>query len=350
VFFITENPFLLLRGTYIMKRFEPFLGSIDKLLDESPKSDKGTYFHPALKNLGCVSLVLIREAIAPVIFRNSEPEITDIDIAEEPHVRAVPNKFKYPERSRGLQILRLFKVGGKMAQNKTLLSSKQAPSEAFDLNTLVFGDSANQDNRVLPVKAAVNYSDALSVLPKHFCVDESFHNRAMEDGTLWDAEDKKNSDNLFTRHFIRPGTLLIQVLSTRGKLLPPIGLDHLLLSLGVAGAYGGQTSVTGVNVQTHLVGIYAGRFEQPVTSPYVLVKQLNLKTDEDPRGTEVEKLIPALHEMLVPVHEEVMDHQATQKYQQDLIKRFEQDHKALATEYQDAAKKVAHFFDEWFGK
>ena len=137
-----------------MNRFDPLLGHIEKLLGESA-NEKSTYFHPALKNLGSLSLVLIREAIAPVVFRNSEAEITDIEVGEEAHVRAVPNKFKYPEKGRGLQILRLFKVGGRQAQNKTLLLQKQLPSEAFDLNTLVFGDSANQDNRVLPVKAAV---------------------------------------------------------------------------------------------------------------------------------------------------------------------------------------------------
>lgn len=333
-----------------MNRFNDFLGNLDSLTSTSPKDEKNTYVHPALKNLGSVSIVLIREAIAPVIFRNSEPEITDIDIDDEPHVRAVPNKFKYPERGRGLQILRAFKAGGRMAQNKTVLLPKQNPSYAFDLNTLVFGDSANQDNRVLPVKAAVNYSDALSVLPKHFCVDESFHNRAMEDGTLFDAAEKKNSDNLFTRHFIKPGSLLVQVLSTRGKLLPPIGLDHLLLCLGVAGSYGGQTSVTGTNIRTHLAGIYAGRFEQAENSPYVLVRELGLQNDEDPRSHDAAKLSAALHEILAAKHEQAMTATEAQAYQTALVQRFETDHAALAAEYQGAAAKIATLFDEWFGK
>ncbi|MCB1810566.1 MAG: type I-D CRISPR-associated protein Csc2, partial [Candidatus Competibacteraceae bacterium] len=62
--------------------------------------------------------------------------------------------FKYIERGRGLQILRALGVGGNLPQNKTVLYKGQAPSAAFDLNALVFGDSANQDNRVLPVRAA----------------------------------------------------------------------------------------------------------------------------------------------------------------------------------------------------
>lgn len=335
-----------------MNRFESFLGNINHLLDQSQKGDKetDTYLHPALKNLGSISLVLIRETIAPVIFRNSEPEITDIEVGAEPHIRAVPNKFKYPERGRGLQILRAFKAGGKMAQNKTALFKGQKPSDGFDLNTLVFGDSSNWENRVLPVKAAVNYSDALSVLPKHFCVDETFHNRAMEDGTLWDAAENKNSDNLFSRHFIKPGTLLIQVLSTRGRLLPQIGLDHLLLSIGVAGTYGGQTSVTGTNIRSHLAGIYAGHFEQAETSPYSLVKALAIKDDDQPTANNVSQLTDAIHQLLTPIHEISMNAQEAQSYQQQLIERFEKDHQALAAEYQQAAQHVAQFFDEWFGK
>ncbi len=288
-----------------MQRFNPYLGDLEHLTQEVRKNDKGEiYVCPAMKNLGCISLVLIREAIAPVLFRNAEAEITDIDIGEDVHIRAVPNKFKYPERSRGLQILRYYGVGGRMPQNRTVLVKGQKPSEAFDLNTLVLGDSANQENRVLPIKAAVNYSDALSLLPKHVCVDETFHNRAMEDGTLFDAEDKKNSDNLFNRHFIKPGTLMVQVLSTRGKSLPPLGLKHLLLCMGLAGVYGGQTSLTGVNIRTRIAGIYGGHFEQSLTSPYELIKALAVRVDLDKSNPA--EVIAALHELLQPLHSKAM--------------------------------------------
>jgi len=332
-----------------MQKFAEILGDLDQLTQTVQKGEKETYICPALKNLGCVSIVLIREAVAPVIFRNAEMEITDIDIGEDVYVRAVPNKFKYPERGRGLQILRYYGVGGRLPQNKTVLFKGQKPSDAFDLNTLVFGDSANQDNRVLPIKAAVNYSDALSLAPKHFCVDETFHNRAMEDGTLFDAEDKKNSDNLFTRHFIKPGTLLVQVLSTRGKLLPPLGLKHLLLCIGLAGAYGGQTSLTGVNIRTRIAGIYGGRFEQAETSPYELVKALaeNVELDK----SDPEAVIAALHALLTPLHPRAaMAAEEAHDWLKALLKDFEDDAPALREEYRQGAQRVAGLFDEWFGK
>ncbi|HEC84452.1 MAG: type I-D CRISPR-associated protein Cas7/Csc2 [Candidatus Parabeggiatoa sp. nov. 2] len=329
-----------------MQRFKAFLGDIDKLAAKSAGSDKPEYVHPKLKNLGSVSIVLIREAIAPVVFKNFEQEITDIEIESggEPHIRAVPNKFKYPERGRGLQILRALKAGGRFPQNKTVLKGGNKPSDVFDLNTFVFGDSV-QKPKVLPIKAAVNYSDALSVLPKHQCVEEIDHVRTNEAGTLWDEEKQDNSSNLFKRHFIKPGTLMVQVLSTRNCLLPLIGLDHLLLCLGVAGTYGGQTSITGINIRTHIVGIYGDNFEQAITSPYELVKSY----PKDNLCGHVQTLTDDLHKPLSEAHKESMDAKEATAYQQQLIARFEKDYTALKAEYQQAQNKIGAFFDDWFG-
>jgi hypothetical protein len=333
-----------------MQRFKEFLGDIDELAGKSAGNDKPEYVHPKLKNLGSVSLVLIREAIAPVVFKNFEQEITDIEIefGGNPYVRAVPNKFKYPERGRGLQILRALNAGGRMPQNKTVLKDGQFPSEVFDLNTLVFGDSV-QKPKVLPIKAAVNYSDALSVLPRYQCVAEVDHVRANEAGSLWDEEKHENSSNLFKRHFIKPSTLMVQVLSTRGRVLPLIGLEHLLFCLGVAGSYGGQTSVTGINIRTYIVGIYADAFEQAITSPYELVK--NLPNDELNLFTDVGALREYLHgELLSKAHQVSMIGEEVRAYQENLIARFENDTGALEDEYQEAQKKIGAFFDDWFGQ
>lgn len=332
-----------------METLTPYLASIDTLTAESHGDKKNSYIHPQLKNLGAISIVLIREAIAPVVFRNSEEEITDIDINKlnDVYVRAVPNKFKYPERGRGLQILRALGVGGRLPQNKTVIAKGQNPSDAFDLNTLVFGDSAMKpkNNAVLPVRAAVNYSDGLSLLPKHQCVEESFHISAMEDGTLFDAEEKKNSSNLFTRHFIRPGTLMVQVLSTRGKVLPEIGLKHLLLSVGMAGSYGGQTAVTGSNIRTHIVGLYADKFEKALSSPYELLAEVSNKGVD---LSSVDAARAALDKALAPAHEYSLEGATVEQWQQDFITDFNQAGGELEQQYRAAAPKVGVLFDEWF--
>jgi len=323
----------------------PYLATIDQLLEQSSSEKNKDYFHPKRKNLGTVSFVLLREAIAPVVFRNAEQEITDIEFGNDTYIRAVPNKFKYPERARGLQVLRAMAAGGRWPQNKTAVPKGGKPSDAFDLNTLVFGDSANHDNRVLPVRAAVNYSDGLSLRDKYLCVEESFHNRAAEDGTLFDAESKKNSDNLFTRHFIRPGTLMVQVLSTRGRLLPLIGLKHLLLSVGLAGSYGGQTAVTGTNIRTRFVGAYADPFEPAIGSPYELLKGLGEGASDDPTA-----MGERLHALSSPAYELTIPGAEVEAWVEQIIAEFNQPESPLQQEYTAAKPAVARLFDEWFGK
>src|SRR3546814_293898 len=90
-----------------MNRFQNYLGDIAHMTDSSELA-KGSYIHPRLRNLGSLSLVLVREIVAPTVFRNSEAEITDIEIGVRCGggvvptrvVRAVPNKFKHRSEER----------------------------------------------------------------------------------------------------------------------------------------------------------------------------------------------------------------------------------------------------------
>ena len=303
---------------------------------------KHTYLMPSRRNAGHVAVVVIREIVAPTVFRNAEEEITDIeDLNGVRRVRATPSKFKFGERGRGLLVLRAWNVGGRMPQNRTAVGDRMPVGKAFDLNTLVFGDSAMWGTRVLPVKAAVQYSDALSTVPYRDGVGESFHHRGDETGTLWDAEGKKNTENLFTRHYVLPGTLLVQVLTSNGRQLPPIGFDHLLLSLGLAGSYGGQTSVTGINVRSHIAGIFAARLEVPISSPYELLRSL-------PETSSVEKLEAAVVEVMSGHYAACADTDEAAAHQRYLVEAFEKDDPELRNRYEEASKKVADLFEKHF--
>ena len=333
-----------------MNALVPYLGDLEHLTDQTLTHDgKTEYIHPALKNLGVVTLVLLREAINPVVFRNAEDEITDIEVQEDNYIRAVPNKFKYAERARGLQILRYYGVGGHYPQNRTVVPKGKSAGASFDLNTLVYGDSANGDGRIFPVRAAVNYSDALSIRPSVECVEDSFHNRAFEDGSLFDAESKENSSNLFTRYFIRPGTVLVQVLSTQGRVLPLLGLQHLLLSIGLAGTYGGQTSLSGTNVRTHIVGIYADRFERPIASPYVLLPAIH-NAVESPRFNHPETLAMAIDALMREQFAVGVEGQKVANWQQELIEAFVHDDPELRNQYLYGGKAIQNLFAQWFDK
>jgi CRISPR-associated protein Csc2 len=324
----------------IVDQLQPFLGDIAHLTDES-SDDKNAYIHPKLRNLGSVSVVLIREIIAPTVFRGQEAEITDINVCDRRVIRAVPNKFKHRERANGLKLLRHFGAGGSYPQNRHAMPEKAMPSSAFDLNSLVFGDSVTQGGtKVLPVKAAALYSDGLSLEEYDLCVDKTFHNRAAEDGSLFDAAEKANSTNLFERHFIKPGTLLVQVVSTHGRLLPVEAFEHLLLSLGQGGAYGGQTSVTGINVRTHIAGIYASLVERPETSPYEIVKFLP--------SSPIGEAVTAIHQHLSSSHQLAIGHEAAEVWRRSLVNELVSGSERLKNSYAAAHRAVADLFDLWF--
>ena len=328
----------------VLDRFSPYLNAGDFTEEVVAANGKNTYLMPARRNAGHLAIVVIREIVAPTIFRNAEEEITDIEDRDGiRRVRATPGKFKFGERGRGLLVLRAWNVGGRQPQNRTAVGEKMPIGQAYDLNTLVFGDSAMRGTQVLPVKAAVQYSDALSTIPYRDAVGESFHHRGDETGTLWDAEKKKNTDNLFTRHFVLPGTLLVQVLTSGGRQLPAIGFDHLLLSLGLAGAYGGQTSVTGVNVRTHIAGVFGARLEAPISSPYELLRSL-------PGTRSVDELASAVEQEMCKAYPVRAGRAEATAYQRHLLQAFENDDSELRNRYKEAAPKISSLFEQHFGR
>ena len=323
-----------------MIAIEPFLGHLDALTTTA-QGTKGEYVMPALRNLGSVTIPMIREVIAPATFRNEQSEITDIEVGGVRRVRAVANKFKYGERQRGLQVLRFFGAGGVCPQNRTELPKGGTAGAVFDLNTVVFGDSTDAAGKVLPVRASALYSDAISLTPYADCVGKTFHNRAAEDGTLFDAETKKNSSNLFERHFLEPGTLLVQTVTFNGRTAPVEALEHFLLCVGLAGAYGGQTSIYGINVRTHLAGIYGAPFEREISSPYVLVEELGQQND--PAATA-----EALAKLFLDRFPTAVEPSEARNLLRELVAKLESDDAGLRARYVEGQQQIAAYFDAWF--
>lgn len=320
-----------------------YLRPIDQML-ETVRVDKEQYVGPALTKPASVCIPVLREVISPASFRNAEAEITDVEAAGVRRVRAVANKFKYGERKRGLQILRMMGAGGRKPQNRSDFTAAEKPGEVFDLNTLIFGDSANRGAAVLPVKAAAQYSDALSVAPYADCVGESFHISSFEDGSLFDPEAKRNTSNIFSRHFVKPGTLMLQTICINGMTAPQEGIGHLLLAIGLAGAYGGATSIYGVNVRNHVVGVYAGRFERDVASPYEALRAADL----DPEVT-VDEALDGFDKIYRRAYPLAIGRAPVREHLRMLVARFEDDDAALREAYGRTSASIATYFNEWFG-
>ena len=318
---------------------------LDHLVEQYSHSKK-SYIAPSRKDLGVVSIPIVREIIAPAVFRQEEPEPLTATVGDEEYVRVVANKLKYGERARMLQTLRHIELGGAMPQNRSEIPEKAATGDYFDPCTYIFGDSAQKGNRVLSVRAAASYSCALSTTPEGLCVDSTFHNRANEWGTLYDEVDKKNSDNLFDRVFVKPGTLLLQVITFTGKSIPAELLDMYLTVLGSPFMAGGQTSVYGVNVKNHVVGVFGGLFEQAINSPYELLAQVlahSPKAVNDP-----DTLSKAVFKLMADAYPTHINSGETQQLQETFIATINDD--KTPEGWKTAKGKVADYFTKYFDK
>jgi len=328
---------------------------MQNLFDALPTSVKTHYTMektpfdiPRLPEAQVIVIPVIRETIAPMLIRNNDADmVTDQFIAGKTRVRMIASKTKGVERRRGAQILRTLgpEFGGRTATNKAFIHN--SAGAVFDLNDYVFGNSANGTKKAIyPVHAAVLYSDAISLQTALASVEDVFrHGGVSDDGGAFDAEVHRSSANIFTTRSVAPGTLFVQTLVVPGRRLTRAGLDHLLLALGLAGAYGGSTATTGTNLATHLAGIYWGRLERPLNAPDQL---LRLTGFDEKR--EVSQAIAALEMAFQGEagYPNAIGAQTLQEYVASLVRRFEDNDADLVERYRTAAGMMRDLFDAWF--
>ncbi len=341
-------------------RIAKYMGKLESMLETF---SEGTYEYlaPARRQLGHVAIVLERTTIAPAIFRQQDPEPLTTEVGDESYLRALASKFSFTERNKGLQILRKLQLGGRLPQNRMQLRDQDRIGEYLDINTFCYGDSLTHKRRVLSVKRAFLFSDAISLQPALKSMDTTFHNRANESGTLWDESAKKNSNNIFDRVVIAPGTTFLQVISTQGATTPPEVLDHLLLCLGQAGAYGGGTSNIGVNVATRVVGMFGGYFEKSLVSPWELRRRLrtvelddnnnnNNKKIVDAADLDADGLDKAVKDLFIEAgYLDSVSSSEVANMQSDLEKALVNEEKDLIAQYNKTKEAVAKYFEAWFG-
>lgn len=333
---------------------------LGEIQEEAPNEK---YIQASRKRMGAVAFFVARKSLGNLTLRGEDPETQDAAVPglDEPRVCAASLKMKYGDRQRGLQILRAMGAGGRHAQNRTDLAGG-SPGKAFDLNAALFGDSADSAGVVYPVKAAALYQDALSILPYSDCVASRFGILSAEEGTLWDVENKKNSNNLRTDHFVRPGVTLIQTVIFSGKSFPREGVKHFLASLAGAGASGGRTSANGVNVDTRLLGACALPIMLPSFSSYNLLARLakgkSMEDLESMNGNfsmlerEIESLVRADARLSAGEAGEACLAWASandlEEAQREVMGRIFSMDPELVAEYGEIAKTYEAFFDAIF--
>jgi len=310
------------------------------------------YEIPRLPEAQCIVVPLVREAIAPIVVRNNEAEeVTDQVIAEETRIRMIASKTKGVERRRGAQILRALNLGGKAAVNKVVIPNGRTPGSVFDLNSFVFGDSAQAPGgkkMIYPVHAAVLYSDAISVAPKRGQVESVFrHGGVYEDGGNFDAEDKKSSPNIFTTYAVKPGTLFVQTAVFLGHRVTRAAFEHWLLAVGLVGAYGGMTAVTGTNLRTRLGGVYWGTLERDINAPAEILKRLK-NSKEAVRNPNV--LLDKIQAIFSEVYPKGIGWQEVEGHIAHLVRQLEDRQDELVKRYREASEQIRELFDAWFGR
>lgn len=308
---------------------------------------------PALPEAQCIVIPIVRETVAPMLIRNNDADmVTDIHAAGKLRVRMIASKTKGVEKRRGNQILRSLGLGGRTAANKAYIRSGESAGTVFDLNTFVFGDSANGAAKAIyPVHAAVLYSDALSIQNlEQPIIDDVFRQGGIsEEYVSFDAQTQKTSANIFTTRAVLPNVLFVQSLVMIGRRITREAFDHLLLSIGLAGSYGGATATTGTNLKTHLCGVYWGAFERSINAPQEMLQAL--QTLENEQSLDVQQVITHLEQGFSHPETGYRHHIAAEplrQYVAHLIEAFETDDKALLDGYQKASEQMRELFDAWF--
>ncbi len=299
---------------------------------------------PKLPEAQVIVIPLLREAIAPMLIRNNDvDDITDMALAGKNRVLMIASKTKGVERRNGSRILRTLDVGGRYPTNKTYIRDDNI-RDVYDLNTYVFGDSAKSaggGSAIYSVHSAVLYSDAISLQSRAESVMDQFRQGGIsEDGGTFDVETKSASSNIFTTRYVIPGTLFVQTLVMTGRRMTAMALDHLLLSIGLSSAYGGQTAITGTNLRIHFAGIYWGRLERPINAPKMLLEGLasvNVPEARTHLETQFQQAYPGY-----------CDSMALDAHLADLVDRFERDDPELRQRYQAAKQQMADLFAGWF--
>lgn len=317
-----------------------YIGDINTLTTEV-NGDKKHYSSPNFYNAGSVSIVRVLEIIAPTVFRNSDSDITSASIGNIDVVCGKPNKTKHIDRNKGLRILRSLGIGGQYPQNRHSVKKEDFLNN-MDINSLVFGDSVVCDG-VVPVKSAFMYSDILSFSDYDDSVSSTVHINSGE-REFFNFESKNNSPHLFERNVITPGTIMVQIITTNGRVAPTEFFDHLLMSIDEAGSYGGQTSVCGTNVKNHIVGIYGSKSESYVSSPYELVKMVRNLVEDKNNLHDIKKVI---HEIMSSHYKGVIDSHAITTHRDNLLAEFINDDTRLLEKYTHIKTLVQGYFETY---
>ncbi len=235
----------------IMKR--GLLTNIDKM---DLKKNHGYY----------IKIGIVSETIGFLISRNNEPtELTSENFADDERVIIPAQKWRAPERSYLLSILR--KLDGiipagyarNMNKNKSYLKNP---------TSLLYGDSAiSSDGGSIASRSFYDWS--YSFEPIGEISTRLTHNTLSEDGTILHSESGDVESNaLYNIPYIKPGVKFIRFVTLENSPLELLRLEILAI-LGCT-RYGARTAILGDNIKNNIIAIGFSKGDKPISSYQIM--------------------------------------------------------------------------------
>lgn len=223
------------------------------------------YFTKDLREnaLGSIKIAVLREVTGNLVIRNNyADETTTFRISDKKDAVEIPaRKLKSKEKLLGLKICReMGVVDGSVRYN---VISK--PEHLGNPNSILFGDSVTEQNQSVAIASRVIYDWAYSLRDVSQITAIMQHNALDESGTMWDADEGKHRESLFQVQYVKPGTLFPHFI-TFENVTPELFL-HAVACVLFEKRYGAQsTTLSGNNMNNHVLGVGYAKFEQPVNS------------------------------------------------------------------------------------
>ncbi|MEM3191848.1 MAG: type I-D CRISPR-associated protein Cas7/Csc2 [Candidatus Parvarchaeota archaeon] len=239
---------------------------------------------PALcqNNARNVTLVLIRETIAPFIDRSNIPdESIWFNISGNRNVIHIPaRKFKSREKMFGIKLLRYLGMVDEDYRYNHLTAKRQMvnPTSILMGESIVFPEKGEEP---ISIPARALYSDVYSIRNRELITERLTNNALNEEGTMYDKDKNKTSSAFFTTEYVVPGVFFPAFITLKDPT--PELLLHLIFSLRQT-SYGASTATTGANFRNHIIGIVGSRIEPPVSSYLVSLKYPDLETANSGKG------------------------------------------------------------------
>lgn len=223
------------------------------------------YFTEDLRknSLGSIKIALLRETTGNLIIRNNyADETTTFRISDAKDAVEIPaRKLKSKEKLLGLKICREMGVVDETVRYNVISKLDQLANP----NSVLFGDSVTVENNSAALASRVIYDWAYSLRDVSEITATLQHNALDEGGTMWNEEKGELRQSLFQVQYVKPSTLFPHFI-TFENVTPELFL-HALACVLFEKRYGAQsTTLSGNNMNNHLLGVGFSKFEQPVNS------------------------------------------------------------------------------------